>query len=100
MARQVPQQVAGMVTVGLAAVLLAGQAGCGSSETFVPVEGQVKSGGKLLAKGTIILYADASKGNTTKHEPRGAIDGGRYKITTHPHEGAPPGWYKVAIIAT
>jgi hypothetical protein len=91
----------GLAALGLAAVLLAGLAGCGPSETFVPVEGQVKAAGKPLVKGTVILYADTSKGNTTKQEPRGSIEAdGRYKLISHPHEGAPPGWYKVAVIAT
>lgn len=85
------------------AILLAGLIGCGKSdsEPMYPVEGQVKFGTKLLTKGTVVLHPDASKGNTTKHEPRGGIDAeGRYKIMTHPREGAPPGWYKVAVIAT
>src|SRR5688572_8282919 len=65
------------------------------------VEGEVKFAGKLLTKGTVILYPDESKGNTTKHEPRAAIEAdGRYKVLTHPRQGAPPGWYKVAVIVT
>jgi hypothetical protein len=100
MARQVQQRVAGHGTLGITALLLAGLAGCGTAETWLPVAGQVKFGGVPLAKGTIILYPDAAKGNTAMHEPRGSIEAGHYQITTHPHEGAPPGWYKVAIIAT
>jgi hypothetical protein len=101
MARQNPTRMTGLATLGLAGALLTAVAGCGQSETYVPVEGQVKAAGKPLAKGAIILYPDASKGNTTKQEPRGSIEAdGRYKIVTHPHEGAPPGWYKVAVIAT
>jgi hypothetical protein len=77
-------------------------AGCGSgSATMLPVEGQVKFKGKALTKGTVILYADADKGNTTKHEPRAPIEpDGHYKMITHPNEGAPPGWYKVAVVVT
>ncbi len=49
----------------------------------------------------MVLYPDASKGNTTKHEPRGVIEAdGRYKVVTHPQEGAPPGWYKVTVSVT
>jgi hypothetical protein len=67
----------------------------------VPVEGQVRFEGKLLTTGTVIFSADAGKGNTTQHEPRGAIQpDGRYKVMTHPREGAPPGWYKVAVVST
>ena len=68
---------------------------------MVPVEGKVQFEGKLLSKGTIILHADTAKDNTTKHEPRGVIDAdGHFKAYTHPREGAPPGWYKVAVIVT
>lgn len=84
-------------------LLLVGVAGCGPSaaDAFVFVEGQVKAPDMALPSGTVILHPDASKGNTTKHEPRGSIEAdGHYKIFTHPHAGAPPGWYKVAIIAT
>jgi hypothetical protein len=89
------------VAWGITAVLLAGLTGCGGSTRMLPVEGQVQFKGKPLTKGTVVLYADASKGNTTKHEPRGTIEAdGRYTIVTHPHPGAPPGWYKVAVIVT
>ena len=87
----------------LITVLLIGVAACDPSaaDAFIPVEGQVKSADGFLSKGTVILYPDANKGNSTKHEPRGAIEAdGRYKIITHPRAGAPPGWYKVAVIAT
>jgi hypothetical protein len=95
------QRAGGLMGFALMAVALAGLGGCGSgSETFLPVEGEVTFGGKPLAKGGVILYPDAKKGNTTKHEPRGEIEGGRYKITTHPNVGAPPGWYKVGVVAT
>jgi hypothetical protein len=82
---------------------LASLASCGppTSQTMFPVEGQVRFEGKPLTRGTVVLHPDASRGNGTKHEPRGNIQAdGKYKIVTHPHEGAPPGWYKVAVIAT
>jgi hypothetical protein len=80
------------------AMLLA--AGCGG-ESMIPVEGKVKHDNKFLTKGSVVLYPDPAKGNNSKHEPRGAIeeDGG-FKITTHPRDGAPRGWYKVAVIST
>jgi hypothetical protein len=84
-------------------VLLTGFAGCKPSgaDAFLPVEGLIKFGNKPLTSGTVILYPDSSKGNTTKHEPRGKIEGdGRFTIITHPNRGAPAGWYKVAVIAT
>jgi hypothetical protein len=103
MARHVPQRTGNAIVWGITTVLLAGLAGCGQSgsATMLPVEGQVKFKGKLLTKGTVVLYADPSKGNTTKHEPRAVIEAdGRYKVVTHPQEGAPPGWYKVAVSVT
>lgn len=86
----------------LAAVVV-GVAGCGGSGTdrFLSVEGTVRYQGKPLSRGAVIFSADAEKGNKTLHEPRGSIDAdGRYKITTHPREGAPAGWYKVGVLAT
>jgi hypothetical protein len=91
------------VAFSVTAVVMIGVAGCSPSaaDALIPVEGQVKAGDGVLTTGAMILHADASKGNKTKHEPRGKIEAdGRYKIVTHPHEGAPPGWYKVAVIAT
>lgn len=77
-------------------------AGCGASgESMVPVEGQVAFEGKALTKGTVIFKPDAAKGNTSPHEPHGTIGAnGHYKIITHPREGAPAGWYKVAVVST
>ena len=87
----------------VAALLVFGAlAGCGpSGEPLFPVEGQVKFEGKPLTKGTVILFADDAKKNDTKHEPRGVIGpDGRYKIVTHPYDGAPEGWYKVGVVVT
>jgi len=74
--------------------------GCGSSgESLLPVEGQVQFEGKPLTKGTVILFPDADKKNDSKQEPRGAIGpDGRFKIVTHPSDGAAPGWYKVGVV--
>jgi hypothetical protein len=75
--------------------------GCdGPSEKMEPVEGSIRFEGKALTKGTVIFKPDTAKGNTTPHEPRGVIHGsGRYKMTTHPRDGAPTGWYNVAVIS-
>jgi hypothetical protein len=103
MAGCIAPRVGSWTALGVATVLLSGLAGCGGSgsETLLPVEGQVKINGKPLTRGTVILYPDKGKGNTTKHEPRGNLEAdGRFKIATHPKAGAPPGWYKVAVIAT
>lgn len=81
---------------GAAALL----AGCGpAQEAMHPVEGKILVDGKPLAKGSIVLFPDAAKNNTTQHQPRGTVVDGRYKVITHPREGAPPGWYKVGVTA-
>jgi hypothetical protein len=103
MARHVSHHTCGLSVSGITIVLLAGLVGCGQSGSaaMLPAEGQVKFKGKLLTKGTVVLYPDSSKGNTSKHEPRAVIEAdGRFKVVTHPQEGAPPGWYKVAVIVT
>jgi hypothetical protein len=88
---------------GLTIALLGWCVGCakdGDGDTLLPVSGKVTYQGQPLTTGTVILVADATKGNTTKHEPRGVIDNqGNYRVSTAGRAGAPPGWYKVAVIA-
>lgn len=90
----------------LVAALLLGilPPGCDSSGVgrTVPVSGKVTVGDvPLTAKSTVLLFKpDASKGNTSPFEPTGTVDdNGNYKLTTKGKDGAPPGWYKVAITA-
>jgi hypothetical protein len=53
-----------------------------------------------LTTGVVIFRPDATRGNTSLHEPRGQIDAqGRYLLRTGQKDGAAPGWYKVAIVA-
>src|SRR5437879_6512281 len=81
--------------------LLAVLIGCGKGDPkLIPVDGKVTFGGKPLTTGTVIFVPDTSKGNESKEEPRGIIDSeGRYRLTTHIIDGAPPGWYKVTVSA-
>jgi hypothetical protein len=89
-----------MVSLAGALVVSLGLGGCAGGTKLVPVEGKVLVGGKTLTTGTVILYPDADKGNTSQDEPRGLIDAeGQYKVYTNYKEGAPPGWYKVAVTA-
>jgi hypothetical protein len=80
-------------------------AGCkqpGDEGNRVPVAGTVSfKDGKPLARGTVIFTPDSAKGNTSQHEPRGAIDaGGKYKLSTTPSlHGVSPGWYTVTIVS-
>jgi hypothetical protein len=54
-----------------------------------------KSGG-----GSVVFMADTTKGNTTKHEPRGTLSpDGDFELTTIGQPGAPAGWYKVLVLA-
>ncbi|HKB38881.1 MAG TPA: hypothetical protein VKD72_20730 [Gemmataceae bacterium] len=76
-------------------------AGCsGSSVRLVPVQGRATLGNKALARVTIQLVPDASKGT---HAPAGAgqtDENGAFRITTPPHgEGAVPGFYRVMVTA-
>lgn len=75
--------------------------GCGKADPLVPVSGRVTYQDRPLETGAVVFIPDAEKGNTTKHEPRGTIDkGGGFEMVTAGKPGTPPGWYKVAIIAT
>jgi len=84
-------------------VLVWSSSGCGnhaSGDKLLPVSGKVTYKGEPLTTGTVILVADLEKGNTTKHEPRGPIDTqGNFEVSTTGQPGAPPGWYKLAVIA-
>jgi hypothetical protein len=86
--------------VGLG-IVLAGLVGCGrSGPTLVPVEGQVTFQGQPLKTGSLLFQPDAAKGNSSTLTPSGTIGpDGRYKLYTQERPGAPPGWYKVGIVA-
>jgi hypothetical protein len=76
--------------------------GCGDKGPgkLLPVSGTVQFKAAPLDKGTVIYRADSGKGNKTPHEPRGEIDAqGKYTLFTAGKPGAPPGWYKVAVVA-
>jgi hypothetical protein len=79
--------------------------GCGEGDrvgkTF-PVSGKITFMNEpLVAKNTIILLkADASRGNNSPFEPTGTVDEtGTYTLRTDGKTGAPPGWYKVVVVA-
>ena len=94
---------------GLASLVLAGAcfalgtAGCGDPYGVgrtVPVVGKVTADGEPVKAGTVSFRPDKSKGNTTVHEPYGEIDSqGNFKLFTGKKEGAPVGWYRVAVFA-
>jgi hypothetical protein len=96
-----PVAIRSLVLIG-ACVL--GSVGCGDSSGIgktVPVVGRVTVGNQPVKAGTVSFRPDKSKGNTTAHEPFGEIDSnGNYKLFTGRQEGAPVGWYRVAVMAS
>src|SRR5262245_8619033 len=76
-------------------------AGCGDAgPRLVPVAGRVTVDGQPVKAGTLSFRPDKAKGNTSLHEPYGEIDAaGNYKLFTNQKEGAPAGWYRVAVMA-
>lgn len=99
--RQERQSAAWWCGLGL---FLASLAGCQRDPSgvgpTVPVAGSVRVAGKPLTSGMVIFRPDTAKGNHSRHEPRSPLDGqGNYRLTTAGKDGAPPGWYKVAVVA-
>ena len=89
-------RLAVLVAAGLAL------AGCGGGgPKLYPVRGKVTlPGGTPVHNGSVTLHPDVAKGNKSKELPIGAIDAqGNFTAMTGAREGAPPGWYKVAISA-
>ena len=86
-----------------AGLLLAVPTGCnrGPDLKLVPVSGRVTYDGRPVTTGSISFRPDTAKGNSSPYEPAGDIDAnGNYKLYTAGKEGAPPGWYKVAVVST
>lgn len=84
----------------LCAAVLAGCRDDSGVGKTVPVVGVVSVDNKPVPAGSVSFRPDKAKGNESRHEPAGDIDAqGRYKLYTAGKEGAPPGWYKVAVIS-
>ena len=73
--------------------------GCNSGG-LVPVTGSVTMEGTALKTGSVTLYPDESKGNTSQEISTGEIVDGKYEIFTNRKRGAPPGAYKVVVVST
>ena len=76
--------------------------GCGdpSGPKLVAVVGKITVDGQPVKAGTLSFRPDKSKGNSSPYEPGGEIDpAGNYKLFTNKKEGAPVGWYRVAVMA-
>src|SRR5262249_47195480 len=77
-------------------------AGCASGREKLPtVSGTIPVEGKAVPSGNVTFYPDASKGNSSTHQPNGTIDPeGRYELfVPGGRKGAPIGWYKVVVYA-
>jgi hypothetical protein len=74
--------------------------GCSRGETLYPVAGSVEVAGQPLTFGGVSFHPAADKGNTTRHQPTGRVDEqGHYQLSTGTSPGAPPGWYRVVVLA-
>jgi hypothetical protein len=75
-------------------------AGCERGEELIPVAGKVTLQGRPLTAGAVSFRPDVVQGNTSLHHPTGSIDReGKYRLSVGKRDGAPPGRYKVIVIA-
>jgi hypothetical protein len=76
--------------------------GCGGSK-LIPVEGKVTVANQPLKTGNVTYHPDVAGGNKGSYPslPMGTIDEtGKYTLSTGGKPGAPPGKYKVTVVAT
>lgn len=101
--RGVACPIMGLLSIGLAS--------CGSGDPYgigklVSVEGRILLRGKPLVIedgefGRVWFHPDAAKGNKCPQVAVGELDAeGKFRLRTRGQDGAPLGWYKVAVIAT
>ena len=78
-------------------------AGCGRGDgpdKLVPVRGKITLDGQPLTSGSVSFRPDDSRGNTSQDQPYAILDEqGHYELKTAKWAGAPPGWYKVMVLA-
>jgi hypothetical protein len=80
------------------ALLLA--AGCDSgTESFARVRGRVAYRSFPLHTGTIVFTPDESRGTTGALIHADIRQDGTYEMGTAEAQGAPPGWYRITIMA-
>jgi hypothetical protein len=74
--------------------------GCGTDSNLIPVSGKVMNGDQPLTSGMVTFHPDKTQGNTTEHIPMGQIgEDGTYTLYTAQKVGAPPGWYRLTVVA-
>ena len=93
----------------LCGAAIVGLCGCRrDGVALFPVEGKVLLDGQPIRvdgqkgrTGYVVFYPDASRGNSSREEPRGEIDAeGNYRVLTGLKPGAAAGWYKVTVGVT
>jgi hypothetical protein len=76
--------------------------GCGNpGEKLIGVAGKVTVDGQPLKTGSVSFRPDEESGNKSAHQPTGTIEAdGSYELfVTAGRKGAPPGAYRVVVIA-
>jgi hypothetical protein len=64
------------------------------------VRGKVTVDDQPLTTGGVRFVPDKGKGNTSTQQPEAIIsESGTYEVYTEKKAGAPPGWYKVVVVA-
>ncbi len=79
-------------------LLVCAAPGCGS-DGLVPVSGNVLLDDRPLAAGSVVFHPDSTQGNMGQHIPAGEVRDGKYELYTNRRKGAPPGAYRVVVIA-
>jgi hypothetical protein len=76
-------------------------AGCGTdAPRLVPFAGTVAVGEQPVPAGSLQLRADVVHGNRSLEVPVSLIGpDGRFEVETGGKKGAPPGWWKVVVLA-
>jgi hypothetical protein len=102
LSRNVARRPAGLLTASAVVVLVA-TSGCGKDRLDVsPVRGKVVYNGQGVPNATVIFFpVDASDERAAKMRPFAYADGGgQFEVKTYVNgDGAPPGKYRVSIIA-
>lgn len=83
-------------------ILLLGVAACTHDPIgrTVPVKGKVTLNGKPLTTGSVVFWPDEENGNTGSFEAGAQINKeGAFDLFTHGKHGAPPGAYRVTVMA-
>jgi len=86
---------------GLFACSAALLTGCGEPPVpLVIVQGKIVVGDQPVTSGTVSFRPDAALGNKTMQQPAGTIEAdGSFELFTIDRAGAPPGWYRVLVMA-